>query len=234
MAHLLEANLPIRFQCLAVATKWVLIKQLPDGSLLHPKEGRNNGLHVMSVVESPPTTFDPWDKRDEFFRLSEGNTEGLLSLLRTVGLFQAASQAQGASPEQKDFVEEISIKAGKGLGFEVRYVTEFEEATIWQLRRVLLNTLKGYGDVGDYSEFRVRIVRVRGEPQIVLTTTTFMEALLLTIVADRVMGAKLQKCARPDCGTVFSTTGGHKRKYCQWYCGHIESVRNSRRSNRGK
>ena len=220
MAHLLGANLPIRFQSLAAATKWVLIK--------HAKEA-SNGLHVMSILESPPTTFDPWDKRNEFFRLREGDTEGLLSLLHTVGLFRAATLAEGASPEEKDFVEETSIKAGKGLGFEVRYVTEFEEATIWHMRRVLLNTLKGHGDVGDYSEFRVRLVRVKGEPQIVLTTTTFMEALLLTIAADRVMGAKLQKCARPDCGAVFSTTGGHKRKYCQWYCGHIESVRNSRR-----
>jgi hypothetical protein len=33
-------------------------------------------------------TFDPWAKRNEFFRLEQGDTEALLTFLRSVGLFE--------------------------------------------------------------------------------------------------------------------------------------------------
>ena len=66
----------------------------------------------------------------------------------------------------------------------------------------------------------------------VITTLTFIDAMKLTLVVDAVSGAKVRKCARTDCRTLFTFTGGHKRKYCSWYCGHIESVRKSRKQAR--
>lgn len=39
---------------------------------------------------------------------------------------------------------------------------------------------------------------------------------------------KWKRCQRPDCGKLFLASG-RKTKYCTWYCGHIESVRRSRK-----
>jgi hypothetical protein len=37
-----------------------------------------------------------------------------------------------------------------------------------------------------------------------------------------------KRCSRADCHNVFLSSG-RKKKYCTWYCGHIESVRRGRR-----
>lgn len=43
-----------------------------------------------------------------------------------------------------------------------------------------------------------------------------------------------KRCERPDCGNLFLQLG-RRKKFCDWYCGHIESVRRSRmRTDEGR
>jgi hypothetical protein len=58
-----------------------------------------------------------------------------------------------------------------------------------------------------------------------------LDAISLTVHYDHIRGAKFKSCARPDCGLPFTVESRHKRKYCTWYCGHIESVRKNRKLN---
>ncbi|MBX3333931.1 MAG: hypothetical protein KF876_07390 [Nitrospira sp.] len=61
-----------------------------------------------------------------------------------------------------------------------------------------------------------------------IKVTTAEELLAATTHIDLIRGAKFKVCERPDCKTPFPILSGHARKYCDWYCGHIESVRRTR------
>ena len=164
-------------------------------------------------------------ERNEFLRLQRGDTEALLAFLRTVGLF--------ARPEHLHATRGMSETTivFEGSHYDARYISKITENDIWGVRRLIDGSIKALSqETGEHHAFQVRIVRPRhGKPRLMLTTTTFLEALLLTLSVDQAKEAKVQKCARPDCGVSFSITGGRKRKYCEPYCGHIESVRKDRR-----
>jgi hypothetical protein len=253
---LIEANFPVYFQCLCVPVEWrrsikrqtsanslrsvLLLASTPheqieqqDGDLLEVERV----YPVTSVAGAATkgheffraTSFDPWEKRAEFFRLEQGNTDALLIFLRSIGLFERPRIMDDESPVTKTL-----LSAQDGLLHEAPYVSQISEEHIWAVRRAMRGSLKALEQhSGEYDDFQVRFLRsTGGKSRLVLTTSTFFDALLLTLSVDQLQGAKVRKCARPDCGVLFSTTGGHKRKYCAWYCGHIESVRRSRREIR--
>jgi hypothetical protein len=255
MTHLklIEANFPTYFRCLCVPVEWrraitrqtsannlrsVLLlasdapalKEEQDGDLLEVErvypdvtgaDAKNRAKELLRA-----TTFDPWEKRAEFFRLKKGDTDALLTFLRSVGLFERPRFADDDSPVGKTF-----MSAQDGSLHEAPVVSKISEKHIWGVRRLIegsLNALEGHS--GKHDDFQVRFERSKdGKWRLILTTATFLDALLLTLSVDELQGAKVRKCARADCGVSFSITGGHKRKYCTWYCGHIESVRRSRR-----
>lgn len=233
--QLMRSNLPIYYRCLCAPTKWArarkeitnlsalarLLKVEPTA--LQP-ELDEDFLRV-TLERGVATSFDPWEKRSEFFRLKPGDTEALLKFLATVGLFEAVGLDAGGDETR------ALISAGdEQPHYTTRYQTKTSEKYIWGMQRLLIGALKNLEKhTGKYRDFQVRIVHAKTGPRAVLTTTTFVESLLLTLAIDKVQDAKVRKCTRPDCGVPFSATGGHKRKYCSWYCGHIESVRKSRR-----
>jgi hypothetical protein len=234
MTQLLESNLPVYFQCLAVPVEWKRallpyknLASLMDPNFPEPQEGDLLAVHL--VHSRDPVAFDPWEKRNEFFRLPQGDTDALLAFLRRVGFFE-----RPRAFIDEDGIETI-IRVKDDETHYVQYNHKTSEKRIWGLRRLLMGSLEKLSTwTGKHSDFQMRIVRSKGEARVIVTTTTFLEAIQLTLTVDRVMGAKVTKCGRPDCTVPFSTTGGHKRKYCSWYCGHIESVRRSRRQNRSK
>jgi hypothetical protein len=184
---------------------------------------QDGDLLLVRPVSGNTEAYDPWEKRSEFFRLPKGDTDALLAFLRTVGYFvndrlSEASDLTTAAAESTD-----------GNVFFAKSDSKVSEKDIWGMRRLFENSVLMGGDAGEHSDFPVRIVTVKGQPRAVVTTTTFQDALALTLSIDAVLRAKRRKCARPDCGVPFTFTGGHSRKYCGWYCGHIESVRNSRK-----
>jgi hypothetical protein len=68
-----------------------------------------------------------------------------------------------------------------------------------------------------------------------LQTNTVVSAILATIEIDHLRGAKFGVCARKDCPKFFEITSHHKRKYCNQYCAHLESIRRMRaRRKRGR
>ena len=184
---------------------------------------QDGDLLLVNPASGKAETYDPWEKRSEFFRLQKGDTDALLAFLRTIGYFNSPSHLSESS---KQAIEE---RAADGLVYSAEYEPKVSEKHIWGIRRLFEGSVRSGEHTGKHTDFPVRIVTVKGNPRMVVTTTTFEDALALTLSIDAVHRAKRRKCARPDCGVPFTFTGGHRRKYCGWYCGHIESVRKSRK-----
>jgi hypothetical protein len=61
---------------------------------------------------------------------------------------------------------------------------------------------------------------------LILETRDVRSLLYACLLAT--MSTEWKKCERKDCSNLFQVTG-RRTKYCDWYCGHIESVRRSRK-----
>ena len=232
---LIATNLPVFFRCFRIPAEWRLgrftkLHQFDDlQALARVARGEpEQDSSFLTVHYSPgtTTTYNPWEKRDEFFRLKPDDTEGLIRFLGTVGLFERVPKF-GEREESPDFA--VARTAKRTL--MVPYLSNFRIDSIWEARRLLQNSLGSLDKhTGEQIDFHTQIVRSKERAQVNVTTTTFLEAILLTLSVDRVQKAKVLKCARPDCPVTFSFTSGHRRKYCSWDCGHLESVRRQRRN----
>jgi|SRR5215831_2238869 len=67
-------------------------------------------------------------------------------------------------------------------------------------------------------------------PFFVLSTAECSAAISMTVTIDLLLRTPFKCCARWDCGHPFPIRSKHKRKYCSQYCGHLESVRRSRKA----
>lgn len=231
-------SLPNFYRCLVVPSEWHVGKA-PRASqygnlatlkdlLVGPRQPENDGF--LNVTRQRPIsqahTFDPREKRTEFFRLERGNSQALLTFLNSVGLFQSAF-----GTEESEIVDFAAVRLDDTRFHKVTYLKEIEEKKLWDWREWLMSSMENKRDVGT-ADFQVRIERIADQPRVILTTLTFKDALLLTTKIDQVLKAKVRKCARPDCSVVFTVTTKHKRKYCRWECGHVMSVRRKRKGTR--
>ena len=96
----------------------------------------------------------------------------------------------------------------------------FEPPLRWRHDREHLNTLPA------------RFEWSNGRPIAVLEAVTGWEIMVAHTHADLLAGAKFQICKRRDCAIPFPVTTNHKRKYCEWGCAHLESVRKARREEK--
>jgi hypothetical protein len=229
---LIEANLPLYVQCLRMPAEWHRATNMDSpynqlaqlAQLASPEHNQQIGdLLVVCPASGEAQPYDPWEKRSEFFRLPEGDTESLLAFLRSVGYFQTRLHLSKSSKRS------IMKSAADGLPYFAEYESRVSENHLWGIRRLFENSVRSGEHSGKHMDFPLRIVTVKGNSRLIVTTTTFEDALALTLSIDAVRRAKRRKCARPDCAVPFTFTGGHRRKYCGWYCGHIESVRKSRK-----
>lgn len=227
---LVPTNLPVYINCLSVPVEWRRAESMVARfKRAFAKEPRPSDEEVkrdgdrLEVVRIPgkATTYDPWEKRAQFFQVPANDTNALLAFLPTVGFFDAG-RFQIRQPSS------TVITSADGFRYDAYYQPSVSEGEVWAIRRLFENSVASNDHTGKFSDFSARLITVGGEARVVLTTLTFTDALALTLSVDRVLRARVRKCARPDCGVVFTFTGGHKRKYCSWYCGHIESVRSSR------
>lgn len=245
---LIPANLPVYYRCLAFPVTWKAgasrASWKPVVSLGRERESgvrlsdmaratptaRDMDLLRATPVPGKPTFFDPKEKRNEFFRLQRGDTAELVSFLNTVGLFESeASLANVAGvDEEAGKVETAITETASGDYYSVPYHPLHSAKKIWAFRDLLVRGLKGNSELGSVCDFQTRIVRESNSPRVVITTRTLLDAVLLSIIVDRVKKAKVQKCARPDCGIIFMSDNRHKKKYCCRYCAHVESVRRDR------
>ena len=148
------------------------------------------------------------------------------AFLNTVGLFQSA----GLSMRK---VKTAITETASGECHRVHYEPLQSAKFVWDMRDLLLRDLKSRkSEFGSVCDFQTRIVRERNSPRVVITTATLLDAVLLSILIDRVKKARVQKCARPDCGILFTSENEHAKKYCSRNCAHVESVRRDRERKR--
>src|SRR5271170_2923013 len=167
MTHikLIEASFPVYFRCLCVPVEWrratvrrgpantlrsllmphpTEFKEEPDGDLLEVERIYGDRANVDAARKTHEffraTTFDPWEKRAEFFRLEKGDTDALLTFLKSVGLFERARFAEDSSP-----VSTTLMSPQDGSLHEAPYVPKISEKHIWAARRLIecsLNALE--------------------------------------------------------------------------------------------
>jgi hypothetical protein len=174
-----------------------------------------------------PVLIDPVEKRNQFFRLKEGDLKGLLDFLNSVGLFETAHYA--ASFQQPRATVLVSLE--EQVLIPVDYVRQISAKHIWKMQKLIQHRLEEHKKT-ELGNFLGRFERWEGKARFVLTTYTFIDSLYLTVHVDRVKRMKVQKCARADCGIPFTASSGHAKKYCERACAHLESVRRSRKRTR--
>ena len=239
MTQLIPIDLSLRLQALRIPVDWTM-----DASVADPESG---AMFTPVIQEGQKATvYDPWGMRREFFQLEEGDHEGLLEFLNRIGLFRKVDA--GSIAISNAIESEIRRRGGKpeigrwdnlksywfdaeGGSYEVLDPEPIfaRSVDLWRLvskREMLHPTERGFSE----SNFEIRFP-IKGASGLI-TTTDFMAASSLSIRSDQLQGARTRKCKRPDCGALFSSIGPRKRKYCSWYCGHIESVRRERRRER--
>jgi hypothetical protein len=68
----------------------------------------------------------------------------------------------------------------------------------------------------------------------VIGVSDAVSAILASIYIDHLRGLHFRFCARPDCRRPFEITSRHKKKYCEQYCGHLESLRRMRKRRKAQ
>jgi hypothetical protein len=241
---LIPANLPLYFQCLSVPVEWqrAPVRRSVREALVRAVEMKRAGRPDTDIPEvpdpdilevlwrrGPSVLINPIEKRNQFFQLKEGDFEGLLEFLNSVGFFEPADHALPPLqvPKFAVAVPPRAMSRGKRLPFRFHYVERTSAKHIWKMSKLVQYRLERHKEL-ELGDFQLRFLRVKGAPRLVVTTTTFWDSLLLSVHVDRIKGAKMQKCERADCGIVFFASSGHARKYCSRRCAHNESVRKSR------
>jgi hypothetical protein len=217
--------MPVAFKCMITKSSWRAY-QLAQGSermmerwLSRPGSGPN-------AVESRDY---PWTLRDRFLRLHHDEAE-LLEFLNMAG-------GWGTSP-------------GAGFLYDGRPPTPAERCPVsefweWQdtCKLLMTNPLAFWSEVYPrldqakrevLNDFTVRLqVTVENKRfQAITRVWGTLRLILLSIFIDLLNRAKFRQCARPDCFGIFQIETRHRRIYCSQYCGHLESVRRNRRTNK--
>jgi hypothetical protein len=230
MSQGIPVNLPIRIQSIRIPVRWKLDEELAkDGSHVH--QWLNGELATKEKVEQ----YDPWEKRNEFFRLKRGDTASLLSFLGSVGLWDRPEDEDPSwRHEGSDDEEQWALSfAAEGGAFNI-YNDQCDRTPdeIWAIRENVKAVMRGKRLPQNPNFLGLNCRFVFGNPigpYLLITTLSFLEALYATALIDRASGLGVQKCARPDCGIAFPLNSRHRRKFCSPNCAHLECVRRSRR-----
>lgn len=225
MSHL-SLNMPAYYECLAAPFEWVKpLRNKQAFETVPLASARANDILEAEICKTgKANTFDPWEKRTEFLRLQVGDTQSLLAFLNTVGSWDGRART---------IWDDSSAQSPLNDGVFAR--ESVSESTVWEVRQSIDDALRSLNKApGGHLEFPCRLVTEKDGPKVLVATTSFLKAVQLTLSVDRASGAKVRRCDRPDCATRYSNSGGRERRYCCWYCGHIESVRRQRRKSETK
>ncbi len=171
---------------------------------------------------------DAWKVREEFLSLK--SEADFLGFLNRVGRFSAGVAGSGHW-DLKDF---------KGWQQVFREFLKCSPA-MWPNYLVKLtaaapgfNVRLIHMEMGVSLESRLRIRLSWQRRSAVIWVTEAVSAILATIHIDHLRGLRFRFCARRDCRRPFEITSRHRRKYCQQYCAHLESLRRMRNRKRRK
>lgn len=234
MAHF---SIPLEVRFHRIPTEWEIQPPLSVGNETTKR------MLIPKVTEGKASLLDGWHLRDRFLKLKHTEDEAL-SFLNDAGLWMTVPKYPGTPGglNGEGFVGERSIsetavpvtlhrfwQAQEGLS---KYLLN---PKLWESR---LDALASQDqDVDDllpvafivFGQALPLKIGWRGSRPIgVIDVTTAVQLLHASTHIDLIRGAKFKLCARPDCRAPFPILSGHERKYCEWYCGHIESVRRRR------
>jgi hypothetical protein len=241
----------IEVRCLRVPTRWVL-HQFPRHELGVPEEANSGEWKIVPEVEQGlerrcAPIEDPWEVRDQFFRMKH-TEEAALEFLNRVGVWSAHATVT-ARADRTLLNGAFGLREFHGRALSLTLESLWRDQAHW---RALLETpslLRAEfgpppGDnasPGEKSVFATKArfqnalpihiewskgsKRVPPSAHAVIQPITGSELLIATAQIDLVSGTDFQICQRPDCGIPFS---GRRRKYCCENCAHVEAVRASR------
>ena len=223
MTHLIPLNLPVRIECLRIPVEWTRRLVGHSGTTRGGKEIEfEEWIYSADLIDEPPVTYDPWEKRSEFFRIERDDSEALFAFLEKVGLFDRATVTDVAFDARL-------LSTLPSLGADIADQPTREEWHFWEMRSWIEDEMLGKTNDLEHFKFDVRFARKgKHDAYLLVTTHSFMEALAVSVCIDRAQRAQVRKCARPDCGALFAVTTNRKQKYCVWNCGHVEAVRRQR------
>jgi hypothetical protein len=231
----------IEVRCLRVLTRWALRKETLSGEwMLVPEVNQDMECRLATID-------DPWELRNQFFRMRH-DEKAAFEFLNQVGVWRAhadphVSASAGEMLLSGDFGYRLFF--GRALPLTLEQLWRDQDHWANLLRSPsLLRAEFGPAPADDAPPFKkfdfaakanlsntlpLHLEWRRSSPNAVIQPITGWELLIATAQVDLVSGAAFQVCQRMDCGIPFS---GRRRKYCQWYCGHIESVRAHREKGR--
>jgi hypothetical protein len=212
-----------------------------------PETGKEPSFYPEKDRQGEPHPYDPWEIRNRFFRLKEDDNEAAAALLSDVGFFEmpdlslkllGLAMEKGSKQELVDSMLRESrrhdwVRGEDGWhGVRPDSATPFPARAFWEFWNAMRAEMKPkVSEVFAQRDYTSRFAGLmRLGPSIVVTALTFKDAIAASIRIDQLRKAKFKKCRREDCQIPFAAVGPRKRKYCCWECGHLVSVRKSRRA----
>jgi hypothetical protein len=222
-----RTNVPIRFRFIKLPVTWELQDHKRLGTVLRGqlKIGRE-------ADKVPLSELDGWKLRDEFFRLPDNDPHKLLAFLNAVG-------AWSEDPEEAA-LDSRRYPCYAHLDDVWRFRTDLKDALLREHRQSFIRSVaprltkpktladlhwgEPYSWVNSF-QFCFELSDVAAG---VVSITNARRMLLATVFVDIARQLRFKICQRPDCGKMFPLESKRKKKFCDWYCGHITTVRRNR------
>ncbi len=185
-------------------------------------QGHTINLLIGSSSEVSKRRSDPWVMRSEFLKLPQEN-DALATFLNKWGSWGPNAILH---TEFLGEVEEIFEMSPQRMDRACVIPSD-----VWEYQKLCGQALMGPPHIwlGSSHGMLSSAIPRREYPHLLLTANDCAHAIQTTITFDLLRKVKFAVCKRKDCETTFSLETRHKRKYCSWYCGHIESVRKGRK-----
>jgi hypothetical protein len=164
--------------------------------------------------------FDPWEVRKAF--LAVKTDDEILAFLNETGRFERKADALGLWGFD-DFREWQRVVKELLKPYPRNWLNALSRAVPDQTKRILFP-----------KDFSGQFQSMGYTSHVVITMKETLSALLATVFIDRLRGAKIKFCARPDCKKEFQVKSNHRRDYCTQSCAHLQSLRRLRARRRKK
>src|ERR1700734_4176233 len=221
MAH---QNIPIRFRFMKIPVTWELSVNARVGPVASGRLENKKALEQVKLVE-----LDAWQCRDEFFSIADNDAPGFTQFLNRVGVWSADPEAASLDWSRYPIYAHLDdvLRFREELTTALVHPKSFRANGSPALPRpqTLLDLIAQSNPVNSFP-LRFELTDVAAG---IVTLTNARQMLLATVLADVARGIRFKTCKRKDCQKPFAIESEHKRDYCGQYCGHLESVRRSRR-----
>jgi CGNR zinc finger protein len=166
-----------------------------------------------------PAELDPWSVRKEFLELKHDQRAKLEEFLKSTGAFCWINDYRPLREEEIWVIQGILQK--ELLKPRAAAPARPSDDWSWSFADTIRKRISAY-------ELNVVIRLQDGELVGLMQESTTLDAILCTIVVDRVRKFRFKICARSECGKIYELTSRHRRKYCSFDCAHLVAVRSSR------